>query len=220
MIDTIIIIAFVLVLMLLIIYFYFRDQSIISKFEAYERAIDDLNSRVYKLEKTSDSAPSVIPPDTKAIAKELTEIENRLDAKLNDIGDPVLKTIRAIKELELNMKRLEDSVNQKYDTSTTQHVIHEQESKSSYEPTYEYETPQKNRAEAELKYQPEPEVEKKVVKKTRIHTQGTTHFDPQSESEEKIIELYKKGYSAEEIAKSQRVPLGEIELILRIANLK
>jgi uncharacterized protein YoxC len=39
-------------------------------------------------------------------------------------------------------------------------------------------------------------------------------------NEKAIVDLYKAGYSAEEIAKRERTPIGEVELILRIANLR
>ena len=39
-------------------------------------------------------------------------------------------------------------------------------------------------------------------------------------NEKAIVDLYKEGYSAEEIAKRERTPIGEVELILRIANLR
>jgi len=38
-------------------------------------------------------------------------------------------------------------------------------------------------------------------------------------NEEEIISLYKNGKSLEEIAKEKRIPLGEVELIVKLANL-
>jgi regulator of replication initiation timing len=53
------------------------------------------------------------------------------------------------------------------------------------------------------------------IKKNKIpeYTSITRH------EEEKIINMYKSGYKVEEISRELRIPAGEIELILKFANI-
>jgi len=166
--DMIVFIAFALVMLLLIAFFYFRDKSVFKKLDAYERAIDDLNTRLYELEVQSDEAPN----SPVEFSKDLGEIEERLDAKLNELGDPLLRTIRAIKAMETNMQTLEQRINERI---------------------------------------------AKIEESTKLTTMTTNSANV---NEQRIIELFKEGKSIEKIAKKERVSQGEIELILRIANLR
>ncbi len=168
MLDMIVIIAFSLVLLILIAYLYFKDQGLLQKLSAYEGVIDELGNRIYTLE----NKKSEIPKIEIDIESELALIEKKLHDKLNDLGDPILKTIRAIKELESNMLQIEESVNERI-----------------------------NKIEESTK------LSALSVKSAQVN-------------ENRIIDLYKKGFSAEEIAKKERVPQGEVDLILRIANLR
>ncbi|RUM68627.1 MAG: hypothetical protein DSZ05_00755 [Sulfurospirillum sp.] len=171
MVEIFVFVGFLVILGLLIAYFYMRDQTVTKQLSAYERAIDELNSRVHAMEQKVASIPEGLEelPD---FAQELEQLEDRLNQKLNDLSDPLLKAIRAIKQMELEMKRISDSLNERIDK------IEESNKLSSISAT------------------------SKLI------------------NEKAIIELYKNGYSAEEIAKRERTPLGEVELILKIANLK
>ncbi len=171
MVEIFVFIGFLLILGLLIAYFYMRDQAVTRQLSAYERAIDELNSRVHNMERKIASVPEGLEelPD---FAQELEAVETRLNQKLNDLSDPLLKAIRAIKQMELEMTRINDSLNERINK------IEESNKLSSISAT------------------------SKLI------------------NEKAIIELYKNGYSAEEIAKRERTPLGEVELILKIANLK
>lgn len=164
--DMIIFIAFALVMLLLIAFFYFRDKSMFQKLTAYESAIDDLNSRLYDLERRGS--------DTKneEFAKALVEVEGRLEDKLNELGDPLLRTIRAIKTMETNFATLEQRVGERIS---------------------------------------------KIEESTKLTTMTNSSINV---NEQRIIELFKEGKSIEKIAKKERVSQGEIELILRIANLR
>jgi len=167
--DMIIFIAFALVMLLLIAFFYFRDKSMFQKLGAYERAIDDLNTRLYELEIRQDATPEGKNGD---FSKEITVIEESLDNKLNELGEPLLRTIRAIKTMEKNMEIFEQRINERIS---------------------------------------------KIEESTKLTTMTSNSMNV---NEQRIIELFKEGKSIENIAKKERVSQGEIELILRIANLR
>ncbi len=171
MIEIFAFVGLILILGLLIVYFYMRDQSVTKQLSAYERAIDELNSKIHSLEKKSEQEPDSLEmlPN---FAGELDAIEERLNKKLNDLGDPLLKAIRAIKQMENEMTRIHESLNERIS---------------------------------------------KIEESNKLSAMSATS---KLINEKAIIELYKNGYSAEEIAKRERTPLGEVELILKIANLK
>lgn len=171
MIEIFAFVGFLLILGLLIIYFYMRDQSVTKQLSAYERAIDELNGRIYGLEKKSETLPDTLET-LPNFAEELDAIEERLNQKLNDLGDPLLKAIRAIKQMENEMKRIHENLSERIS---------------------------------------------KIEENNKLSSMSATS---KLINEKAIIELYKNGYSAEEIAKRERTPLGEVELILKIANLK
>jgi uncharacterized protein YoxC len=165
-------VAFAIVLVLLIIYFYYRDKGIVKQLELYEAAIDDLNSRLHKIEQKDEDEDTTGLKNIEYFNKELSKIEENLNGKLDDLSDPLLKTIRAIKDMEAEIKRINDNVNERI-----------------------------NKLEANTKLSSMSNTTKLI-------------------NEKAIVELYKAGYSAEEIAKKERTPIGEVELILRIANLR
>ena len=103
---------------------------------------------------------------------ELGKIEENLNGKLDELSDPLLKTIRAIKDMEVEIKRINDSVNERIN---------------------------------------------KLEENTKLSSMSN---NAKLINEKAIVDLYKEGYSAEEIAKRERTPIGEVELILRIANLR
>jgi len=164
--DLLVFIGFALVMLLLIAFFYFRDKSMFQKLAAYENAIDDLNSRLYALETRGSDSTS------EEFTKALVEVEGRLDDKLNELGDPLLRTIRAIKTMETNFTTLEQRVGERIS---------------------------------------------KIEESTKLTSMTTSSINV---NEQRIIELFKEGKSIEKIAKKERVSQGEIELILRIANLR
>ncbi len=164
--DMIVFIAFALVMLLLIAFFYFRDKSVYQKLTAYEYAIDDLNTRLYELESRT------LDDKGEDFIKALTAVEERLDAKLHELGDPLLRTIRAIKTMESNFAKLEKRVDERI---------------------------------------------AKIEESTKLTTMTNSSMNV---NEQRIIELFKEGKSIEKIAKKERVSQGEVELILRIANLR
>ena len=164
-------IAFAIVLILLIVYFYYRDKGIVKQLELYEMAIDDLNVRLHKVEDRDDTQDTTVDNITN-FSDELGKIEENLNGKLDDLSDPLLKTIRAIKDMEAEIKRINDSVNERIN---------------------------------------------KLEENTKLSSMSS---NAKLINEKAIVELYKAGYSAEEIAKRERTPIGEVELILRIANLR
>jgi DNA-directed RNA polymerase specialized sigma24 family protein len=164
-------IAFAIVLMILITYFYYRDKGIVKQLELYEMAIDDLNVRLHKVEQEGDEKSTNIE-NIENFSNELDKIEENLSGKLDELSDPLLKTIRAIKDMEVEIKRIEDSVNDRIN---------------------------------------------KLEENTKLSSMSN---NAKLINEKAIVELYKAGYSAEEIAKRERTPIGEVELILRIANLR
>lgn len=172
MLEMIVFIAFAVVLMLLIAYFYFRDQGFIKQLELYEAAIDDLNTRVQQIEKSSTFSNDEAIENISKFTNELTKVEEELHNRLDDISDPLLKTIRAVKDMESELRRINDSVNERIG---------------------------------------------KLEENTKLSSMSNS---AKLINEKAIVDLYKAGYSAEEIAKRERTPLGEVELILRIANLR
>jgi chromosome segregation ATPase len=164
--DMIVFIAFALVMLLLIAFFYFRDKSVFRKLAAYEHAIDDLNNRLYELEACCKEGEEM------DFTKALEKVEERLDEKLNELGDPLLRTIRAIKAMESNFTALEERINSRIE---------------------------------------------KIEESTKLTSMTNNSINA---NEARIIELFKEGKSIEKIAKKVRVPQGEVELILRIANLR
>ncbi len=164
-------IAFAIVLMLLISYFYYKDRGIIKQLESYEVAIDDLSARLHKVEQKDD--PQNFGLENIAnFEQTLSKIEEGLNDRLDDLSDPLLKTIRALKDMEIEIKRINNDVNERI-----------------------------NRLEENTKL-------------------STMSNNAKLINEKAIVDLYKAGYSAEEIAKRERTPIGEVELILRIANLR
>ncbi len=170
MIEIFVFVGFLLILGLLIVYFYMRDQAITRQLSAYEHAIDELNRRFHKLEAAEDQ--SDLYTRLEDFTHELEAVEARLNQKLNDLSDPLLKAIRAIKQMETEMHRINESLNERIT---------------------------------------------KIEENSRLSNISATS---KLINEKAIIELYKNGYTAEEIAKRERTPLGEVELILKIANLK
>ncbi len=163
-------IVLAIVLLLLIGYFYLKDKTQSEKLVAYERAIDDLNTRLHDIE--GESGGIVLSDDT-SFKQDIEELEKRLSDQINELGDHVLNTIRALKEMELKIQDIDEQTNQKVQ-----------------------------------------QIEQNIKKFTAISPVNSTA------DEEIILEMYKKGYSAKEIAKSERIPIGEVELILKISNLR
>jgi len=159
--------AFAIVMLFLILYFYYRDKGIVKQLELYERAIEDLDMRLNRVENRGAQKEEKVD-----FSGELGAIESNLNTKLDELSDPLLKTIRAIKDMESEIKRIEDSVNARIN---------------------------------------------KLEKNTKLSSMSSS---AKLIDEKTIVDLYKAGYSAEEIAKQERKPIGEIELILRIANLR
>ncbi len=168
--DMIAIAAFALVLLLIIAFIYYRDRGILARLEAYEQAIDDLNDRVYLLEQSGPQSAEAIVEDFKKFKTQLQTVEEELHARLDDLGDPILKTIRAVKEMETQLERINARINERID---------------------------------------------RIEQTTKISPTSGARAD-----EKRIMELYADGLSPEEIAKKERLPLGEVELILRLANLR
>lgn len=169
--ELLVFIAFAVVLILLIAYFYYRDKGIIKQLELYEMAIDDLNGRLHKIEEENSTENPTIDNITQ-FSQELSKIEAQLNSKLDEISDPLLKTIRAVKDVETQIVRIDERINERI-----------------------------NKLEDNAKLNSMTNNAKLI-------------------NEKAIVDLYKAGYSAEEIAKRERTPIGEVELILRIANLR
>ena len=169
MIELIVFIAFALVMLLLIAFFYSRDKSVFQKLMAYERAIDDLNRRLYELE--SKKTPQK-KENTTEVLKVLSDVEARLDSKFDEISDPLLRTIRAVKTMEKNLLTLQEKVDLRI---------------------------------------------AKIEESTKLTSLTNNSINA---SEQRIIEMFQEGRSIEKIAKKERVSQGEVELILRIANLR
>jgi len=167
MFDTIIFILFAIVMLLIIAFLYYRDKSIFAKMEAYEMAIDDLHSRVHKLE----VGGLKVDTSTKDYKEIFEKIEDNLENRLNEIGEPLLRAIRAIKNIENRLNNLETKIDNKINE------LHQ-------------------------------------TSKTQQNITDTNRY------EERVISLYKEGKSIEEISKLTRVGVGEIELMIKLANLK
>jgi len=167
MFDTLIFILFAIVLLMIIGYLYFRDRSIYQKLSLYESAIDDLNRKIYHLQKQKTSSSI----NSEELSEAFKKIEDRFDDKLNDLGEPLLRTVRAYKNIQERLNSLEKRVDEKI---------------------------------AELK---------SVSKPTQSNISSSNY-------EDRVIALFKEGKSIEEISKLTRVGVGEVELILKLSNLK
>jgi Skp family chaperone for outer membrane proteins len=167
MFEMLIFIAFGIVMLLLIAFFYFRDQSLFAKLEAYERAIDELNSRVYELEHKRPKQENNLQNYKEIFSK----MQENLDNKLNELGEPLLRTIRAIKSMEERLDRLENRVDQK-------------------------------------------------IQELQQSTKTQQNITNSTRGEDKVLTLYKEGKSIEEIAKLTRLGIGEVELMIKLANLR
>ena len=166
--DMIVFIGFALVMMLLIAFFYFRDKAVFQKLSAYEEAIDDLHNRLYTLE--TERAEGGVG-ENQEIVQALEQVEVRLEDRLNELGDPLLRTIRAVKTMEGKLLALEERLNAR---------LSKLESSSS------------------------------------LGMQGSVL----NLNEDRIISLFKEGKSIEKIAKKERISQGEVEFVLRMANLR
>jgi DNA-directed RNA polymerase specialized sigma24 family protein len=175
-IEILIFLVFAVILVLLVVYLYYRDKGLIKRLELYEVAIDDLNSRLYDVEQKSvvslSSSHQDHDIDVTEFSKHLSKVEEELTNRLDDMSDPLLKTIRAIKDMEVEIKRIDDRVNSRIS---------------------------------------------KLEESAKLASMSS---GAKLINEKAIVALYKEGYSAEEIAKTERTPIGEVELILRIANLR
>ena len=110
MFDILIYLLLAVVMLLLIAFFYVRDKAIYKRLEAYERAIDDLHSRVYKLEHKGSSAGDF---DQKELLTALNKVEERFESKIDELGEPLLRAIRAIKRVEENLIKTEARIDEK-----------------------------------------------------------------------------------------------------------
>ncbi len=169
--EFVVVIIFALVLILLIGYFYLKDKAQSEKLMVYEKAIDDLNSRLHDIKE--QQSESIVLADNDTFKKECEELERRVTEQINELGDHVLNTIRSLKDLELKVNEVEEQTKQQ-------------------------------------------------IKQLQQNIKQVTAISPTTSraNEDIVLDLYKKGYSAEEIAKNERIPLGEVELILKIANLR
>ncbi|RUM65530.1 MAG: hypothetical protein DSZ06_04870 [Sulfurospirillum sp.] len=167
MFELIILIIYAVVLLMIIAYLYFKDKSVYQKLSIYEKAIDELNQKIYHLEKNK-TGPSIKPSD---LSEAFKRIEEKFDEKLNDLGEPLLRTVRAYRAMQERLEVLEQKVDEGINNLKASTKVQSQESAPS---TYE----------------------------------------------ERIIKLFKEGKNIEEISKLTRVGIGEIELILKLSNLK
>ncbi len=110
MFDIFVYLLLAVVMLLLIAFFYIRDKSIFKRLEAYERAIDDLHTRVYRLESGGVSSSEY---DQKELLSSLGKVEERFESKIDELGEPLLRAIRAIKRVEENLTKTEARIDEK-----------------------------------------------------------------------------------------------------------
>jgi len=110
--DYAIIAAASLFLIIIFIYMYIKDSEISRKFYLYEKAIEDLNKKIYTLEKNSKNVKKEIDID------EIREyIDERIEENIEKITSFVVeshnKTEKSVKEIVDNLMEKIDIVDEK-----------------------------------------------------------------------------------------------------------
>jgi len=92
-IDLIAIIAFIIVLSLIIFFIYLKDKEMNKKLSIYEKAIEDLNKRIFLLEKNQKK---IILSQNTDIEHEIKKIENSIKFRVEEAVVPLTKSIKDI----------------------------------------------------------------------------------------------------------------------------
>ncbi len=92
-IDLIAIIAFIIVLSLIIFFIYLKDKEMNKKLSIYEKAIEDLNKRIFLLEKNQKK---MILSQNTDIEHEIKKIENSIKFRVEEAVVPLTKSIKDI----------------------------------------------------------------------------------------------------------------------------
>jgi len=92
-IDLIAIIAFIIVFSLIIFFIYLKDKEMNKKLSIYEKAIEDLNKRIFLLEKNQKK---MILSQNTDIEHEIKKIENSIKFRVEEAVVPLTKSIKDI----------------------------------------------------------------------------------------------------------------------------
>ncbi len=92
-IDLIAIIAFTLVLSIIIFFIYIKDKEVNKRFSIYEKSIEDLNKRIFLLEKNQKK---IMQQENLNIEQELKKIENSIKFRVEESIAPLTKSIKDI----------------------------------------------------------------------------------------------------------------------------
>ncbi|NPA82004.1 MAG: hypothetical protein GXO31_05300 [Epsilonproteobacteria bacterium] len=92
-IDLVAIIAFAVVLGLIVLFIYIKDRETDKRLSIYEKAIEDLNKRIFLLEKNQKKL--MLSKETD-IEHEIKRIENALNFKIEEALTPVEKSVKEL----------------------------------------------------------------------------------------------------------------------------
>jgi len=111
------------IILILIFYMYAKDSEASKKFFLYEKSIEDLNKKIYDLEKKLDSKKSdnytkeeikeyideVVEENLQKITAFVLTAKKEQDAKIEDIRDEVLNKLQNFDEKVKNFNSLPDA---------------------------------------------------------------------------------------------------------------
>lgn len=92
-IDLIAIIAFTIILGLIILFMYIKDRETDKRLSIYEKAIEDLNKRIFLLEKNQKKLMLSQEGD---IEQEIKKLERSVNLKVQEATSPLEKSIKDI----------------------------------------------------------------------------------------------------------------------------
>ena len=163
--DMFIFIAPVVILVLLIVYQFIKESETNKKLRFYEDSIEDLNKRVFTLEKQLKQT------DTDSEILDKDRIEKIVSAKLNQALNSVLHSLQGAKE---SMDSFQSDINQRIDSP-----------------------------------------EDRIKEVSNIPNSSSSASD-----EKRVIALYKNGMMVDDIARELGIGIGQVDLMLKVHNLK
>lgn len=167
--DMFIFIAPVVILVLLIVYQYIKETETNKKLRFYEGSIEDLNKRVFSLEKKLQQSKKAQDDAEDEMTKD--EIEKIISTKLNQALSSVLHSLQGAKD---SMDSFQNDINGRIESM-----------------------------EGKLK---------------EVSTFSSSNSA--SSNEKRIIALYKNGMMVDDIARELGMGIGQVDLMLKVHNLK
>lgn len=166
--DMVLFVAPVVVLVLLIVYQFIKESETSKKLRFYEGSIEDLNKRVYTLEKRIQQQSKEADEQAESISQE--EIEQIISNKLTSTLNSVLHSLQSAKD---SMDEFKDDIDERVEV-----------------------------------------VESKIKEISSISGNSG------QSTEKRVIALYKNGMMVDDIARELGIGIGQVDLMLKVHNLK